>query len=351
MKSALSNVAITIAVLIVAVSLTSCGGSSKTWPVNDLKNFVYLVDTSTLNDAVSGPHSARVRQMAGYKRHSAKPQARKEASIATGTIDVYLWDVTAGTATKLNSTSADYDSVVLSYDYKTVYFTAWDSNGYAQIYSATVANFNSPTQLTSSSTEDHHDITISKDGTLIATCVVNNTINLTELATMPSSGGAETLIAPTGMEDSWLPRFTPDKSTIIFEADTNALQAGIYSIQIGSTTPTRLTNASGTYWDWDPSVSPDGTQISFVREHGAEEDLDDIYVVPITGETTAAPATAVTTDGYVYEQVHLGDYIAFTDYKNTINGSGNSQLFLTSISGTDMVQLTTADENVGFDLW
>ena len=158
--------------------------------------------------------------------------------------------MTAGTATKLNSASADYDSVVLSYDYKTVYFTAWDSNGYAQIYSATVANFNSPTQLTSSTTEDHHDITISKDGTLIATCVVNS-LNFDRAGHLPSSGGAETLIAPTGMEDSWLPRFTPDKSTIIFEAETNALQAGIYSIQIGSTTPTRLTNASGTYWDWD----------------------------------------------------------------------------------------------------
>ena len=90
MKSSLSNVAITIAVLIVAVSHKLRGLEQDMAGQRSEKLRFTWWTPAPINDAVSGPHSARARQMAGYKRHSAKPQARKEASIATGTIDVYL---------------------------------------------------------------------------------------------------------------------------------------------------------------------------------------------------------------------------------------------------------------------
>jgi hypothetical protein len=73
-----------------------------------------------------------------------------------------------------------------------------------------------------------------------------------------------------------------------------------------------------------------------------------VYVVAVTGETTSAPATAVTTDGDVWEARHLGNYVAYTDDVKTYNGSGNYQLFLTSTAGTGTTQLTTVDETVAF---
>ena len=350
MKLTLKNIAVTIAVLIVVVSLAGCGGSSKTWPDSNHNFFAYLVDTSSIPTAGVAPaarsaHAAHARQMAKRAHRAAAPRANAGVDIETGSIDVYVWDVAAATSVKLNTTSAAYESVVLSADYKTVYFTAYDSNGYGQIFSASVTNFNSPTQLTTGTTEDHDEISISQDGTLIATTVYSDAP--AALSIMASTGGTETIVAPAGLVDAWLPNVAADDSTIVFEGVTSAGFAGIYSVKKDGTGLTRLTNAGLTTWDWDPTLSPDGKQIAFAREV-EDSNTSNVYVVAVTGETTSAPATAVTTDGDVWEARHLGNYVAYTDDVKTYNGSGNYQLFLTSTAGTGTTQLTTVDETVAF---
>ncbi len=352
------NLVVTAVVLLVALSLASCGGSSKTWPTSNLTKFVYLADTSSESSGVMGTHSsARARQLAAraaFKahKHTARPQAVRGYDIGTGTEDVYLYDLASDTTTKLNTTSADYDSVALSVDYKTVYFTAYDSNGYTQLFSASVADFNSPTQLTTGTTGEYHDASISHDGKTISAIYFNDSEDSTEsfesIVSLPSTGGTPTLMTITGLADLWTPRLTPDNSTYILEGDTSDANAAIFSVKVDGTGLTQLTNASGDYWDWFPTVSPDGTTIAFIREN---EDSDDVYVVPITGETTTAPATAITTDHDAEEAVILGGYIAYTDYVNTSDGSGNGQLFLVLATGGQSVQLTTADEQIYFDWW
>ena len=350
MKLSLKNLAVTIAVLIVVVSLAGCGGSSKTWPDSNHNFFAYLADSNSIPTAGVAPaarsaHAAHARQMAKHAHRAAAPRANAGVDIGTGSIDVYIWDVSAATSVKLNTTSAAYESVVLSADYKTVYFTAYDTAGYGQIFSAPVTNFNSPTQLTTGTTEDHDEISISQDGTLIATTVYSDAP--TALGIMASTGGTETIVAPAGLEDAWLPNVAADDSTIVFEGVTSAGYAGIYSVKKDGTGLTRLTNTGLTSWDWDPTLSPDGKQIAFVREV-EDSNIANVYVVAITGETTSVPATAVTTDGDVYQARHLGNYVAYTDDVKTIDGSGNYQLFLVTTSGTGTTQLTTVDETVAF---
>jgi Tol biopolymer transport system component len=354
-RFSMKNFVVTAAVILVALSLASCGGSSKTWPTSNLTKFVYLADTSSEATSVRGTHSsARARQMRARgvaAHHAAKPRAVQGYDIATGTEDVYLYDLVSNTTTKLNTTSADYDSVALSADYKTVYFTAYDSNEYAQLFSASVANFNSPTQLTTGTAGDYHDASISHDGKTISAIYFNESAaavtSLESIASLPSSGGTPTLMAISGLDELWTPRLTPDNSTYILEGEASDNGAAIFSVKVDGTGLTQLTNANGDWWDWFPTVSPDGKTISFIREGDGE----DVYVVPITGETTAAPATAITTDHDADEAVILGGYIAYVDYVKTADGSGNGQLFLVLATGGNAVQLTTADEQVYFDWW
>ena len=322
MKLSLKNLVVTIAVLVVVVSLAGCGGSSKTWPDSNHNFFAYLADNASIPTpgvapAARSAHAARARQMAKHAHRAAAPRATANADIEEGSIDVYVWDVSAATSVKLNSTSAAYESIVLSADYKTVYFTAYDSNGYGQIFSAPVTDFNNPTQLTTGTTEDHDEISISEDGTLIATTVYSDGTGRTCHPAEHRRNGDH--CGPAGLDEAWLPNVAADDSTIIFEGVTSAGYAGIYSVKSDGTGLTRLTNAGLTSWDWDPTLSPDGKQIAFVREP-EDGDTSNVYVVAITGETTSVPATAVTTDGDVYQARHLGNYVAYTDDVNTYNG-------------------------------
>ena len=355
MKFSIKNLAVTVVALIVVVSLAGCGGSSKTWPSGDRLFFAYLADNSTIPTptATPAPHSAlsaRARQMTKHAHHAAGPRANAGVDIQTGTVDVYVWDVAAATSVKLNTTSAAYESIVLSADYKTVYFTAYDSTGYGQVFLASVTNFNSPTQLTTGTTESHNTITVSKDGSLIVTGVSTETTE--EISLLPSAGGTETLLLPSGLEYAWYPNIAPDNSTIVFEGVVSGGYAGIYSVKKDGSGLTRLTNAAGANtsspnWDWIPSLSPDGTQVSYTRETesgGAEN----INVIGIGGETDSVLSTALTTDGYSLQSFHLGDYVAYTSYRDTRTGSGNYQLFQVTPTGTGTTQLTTVDEAIWF---
>ncbi len=355
MKFSLKNLAVTFAVLAVVASLAGCGGSSKTWPSGDRLFFAYLADSSSIPTAATTPAahpalSAHARQMTQHAHHAAGPRANSSVDIQTGSLDVYVWDVDAATSVKLNTTSAAYQSIFLSADYKTVYFTAYDSNGYSQVFSAPVTNFNSPTQLTTGTSEDHDTITVSKDGSLIVTGVTTETGE--EIALMPSSGGTETLLLPSGLEYAWYPNIASDNSTIVFEGLVTDGYAGIYSVQKDGSGLTRLTNngstgTEGAYWDWIPSLSPDGTQFSFTRET-EDGGGENIYVVSIAGETNTIQSLALTTDGDSLQSFHLGDYVAYTSDRNTINGSHNYQLFQVTPAGTGTTQLTTADEAIWF---
>lgn len=57
------------------------------------------------------------------------------------------------------------------------------------------------------------------------------------------------------------PTFTPDGNNIVFELDNINAPIGIWEVAVGGGTATQLTNGN----DYQPTVSPDGTQIAFMR--------------------------------------------------------------------------------------
>ena len=346
MKSPLRLFAFFAADIAIALLLSGCGSDSNT------NKFAYLQDNSTSvttslhHLAKQGSREAQTR-LTGRNRVARSRVKSAAVDIATGTVDAYMMDAATGTATKLNSASAAYDSIALSHNGKKVVFTAYDSNDSCQVYVADVANSDSPTQLTRSTNVDHHSISISPDGTLIATTIDGATLSIIKI-----EDDTETILTPSDLVHAWVPSLSPDNSTIVFEGYTDAIPyaAGIYSMKVDGTALTRLTNAAGTYWDWDSSLSPDGKEISFIREN-MDSGAADVYVVKIAGESGSSTATALTTDGYSLEAIHLASYVIFSSYRDTETGSGNEQLFRIKPDATGVKKLTTDDVETNFDLW
>ena len=86
MKLTLKNIAVTIAVLIVVVSLAGCGGSSKTWPDSNHNFFAYLVDTSSIPTAGVAP-AARSAHAAHARQACQTPLNQPDAGRATDAFD------------------------------------------------------------------------------------------------------------------------------------------------------------------------------------------------------------------------------------------------------------------------
>lgn len=173
-------------------------------------------------------------------------------------------------------------------------------------------NVHSITQITFDAV-DHYDATFSADGRTITYYAYDSTAELYQLFTVTAASPYTQTEVPTAAYDAYSPVFTPDGKNLVFECDSvdtgtevicttglpGTANAGTVTLlsQPSSNSVTEIYE-----YDFYPSVSPDGKQISFTREtdnNVAETSTEDIFVMPIAGEPTPDSATGLTTGNLV----------------------------------------------------
>ena len=95
--------------------------------------------------------------------------------------------------------------------------------------------------------------------------------------------------------------------------------------------------------DTSPSVSPDGSKIAFVRglfDATSDTWAYNIYEVGIGGESATNPATQLTTDGYDWGSMFVGDSIYFLSPKDTLTTTDTDDIYRMSQDGSNVVQVT-----------
>lgn len=338
--------------LLIALAISGCGGgsgasSSVPTPIPTTATFAYLQDTTT-GSYPGVPAYSQASAMRKASTHVAMPRISALVNIVAGTQDAYLVNAATASRTKLNSVSGDYRDIDLSLDGTKVVFTAWDSAGYSQIFVADVSNFNNPSQLTSNDTLDHFNARFSLDGATVLSTIDQN--QALSLSMIPTAGGTETVIRPSGLLKCWSPSLTLDHTTLVFEGqESSNVNAAIYSINVDGSSLTRLTNPSGSYWDWRVSLSPDGTKMLFTRYLGSGG-ANNIYVVGIGGESATVGATQLTTDGYSWDSIYLAGYVVFVSSKDNQGLTGNNNIYGMNVDGSNVVRLTNTALEDAFDL-
>jgi dipeptidyl aminopeptidase/acylaminoacyl peptidase len=137
--------------------------------------------------------------------------------------------------------------------------------------------------------------------------------------------------------DEFAPAFSPDGSHIAFVVQRagSSADADLYVMNVDGKGPTRLTS-TGT--NWDPTWSPDGTQIAFRKSVAGDEE---IYVVGADGsgerDVSRSPQTWELAPSWSPD----GTRIAFTSVRGNDQGP---QVYVMNADGTGVKQLTdTAD--------
>ena len=298
MKLAIRSMTLIASALLFSFALASCGDNGRVIQGATTTSFAYLEYVPSANPGVTVAHNSAAM---AHGRRSAHAQ-RSSVSIGGGDWNLYVMDTVTGTPVKLSPAPQSFESVLLSADGTKLVVTADDATSLnVQVYVAD-SKLQTITQLTSDASP-HVDASISADGTKVAYDDGNGTIY-----TIPATGGTATAVPTPSLEEAWSPVFTPDGKKIIFTGYNTSGTDLIYSMNLDGTGLTQL--SKGTVWDGMPSVSADGTKITFERDSAAGEGQD-IAVMGIAGETTAAPATILTTTGNNENPIFVGNKIAF----------------------------------------
>lgn len=346
--------------VVMGLVLAGCGTNSAVYTADHGRSFVYIFDNNSVNlGAVPGHHKhmtgAQLKATRASRVHKHATKATGTGSgvdIASGSMDLYLYDMTTNKSTKLNGAygSLAFETVQVA-DYGTkLLFSADDSNGYVQIYLAD-AKLLTITQLTSGSS-DHYDAQISSDGTLVTYDDDDG-----GLYYVSATGGKPTQITLSTVKIdllyAWAPSFTPDNKSIVFvgDPDTEYYEENIYIARIDGTDVNQLTNPydyTGQF-DYYPVVSSDGSTVAFERDI---DDYEYIYTVPITGENDTISAIQLTNDGTAWYPVYFGNKLLYLDWNPNIGGSYNDNIFSMDTDGSNIQQLTsTPYENTFNDLY
>jgi len=321
--------------LLFSFALASCGDNGRVIQGATTTSFAYLEYVPSANPGVTVAHNSAAM---AHGRRSAHAQ-RSSVSIGGGDWNLYVMDTVTGTPVKLSPAPQSFESVLLSADGTKLVVTADDATSLnVQVYVAD-SKLQTITQLTSDASP-HVDASISADGTKVAYDDGNGTIY-----TIPATGGTATAISTPSVEDPWGPVFTPDGKKIVFTGwSSSADTSFIYSMNLDGTGLTQL--SKGTIWDGYPSVSADGTKITFERDSAAGEGQD-IAVMGIAGESAATPVTMLTTNGYNWNPIFAGNKIVFISWQN----QETNQIYDMNVDGTNVVQLTNTTLNEIFNPW
>lgn len=335
-----------ISFFLVAAVLSGCSGSSLPRTTSQLA-FIRDTGLPALGAAARATHMSPIERRAQMqirarqvRRARTAATAASAADIAPGSRSVYVRYVDRAGETLLGQ-SGDFDFVQLSPDGTKGVFSAYDSNGYIQVYTVDMSNPTTPTQITSDA-EDHYEPQMSRDNSKIVYVKWNSTASMDEMYTISSSGGAETLVSTPNV-DTWSPTFNPDGTKIVFAGWGASDNAGrIYIVKTDGTGLEALTLDRTTGWDYYPSVSPDGTTIAFERYISGTG--FDVYTVAITGEAMpgATAATRLTTDGESGDPLYVSNKIVFVSWRTTpTDADGDYDIWSMNYDGTSQAALTT----------
>ncbi len=118
---------------------------------------------------------------------------------------------------------------------------------------------------------------------------------------VPAAGGTPVPIAGTvGAQDGSI---SPDGKLAVFSiapGGSDTLDAGIYTVPVGGGTPTSIVATPDNATDSLPVLSPDQTQVAFVRDgvDGNGDEVVALEVQPVAGGTVRQLATDVTSSLY-----------------------------------------------------
>ncbi len=133
----------------------------------------------------------------------------------------------------------------------------------------------------------------------------------------------------TGFEVTYLPRWSPDGTQILFSVPG---VWHLYSIEPNGENLTQITDFRSNNGDW----SPDGSQIVFQSDHDNEpEDTPDIYIIDIDGENLVEILDDPEVVDFGPRWSGAGDKILFISAR-----TGNYEVYLMNTDGSDQVQVT-----------
>jgi len=181
-------------------------------------------------------------------------------------------------------------------------------------------------------------LSIAPDGSNV---LVLDNADQDQLALVPVGGGDPVLIDGTIGADSG--SFSPDGKSILFSIGQNTsdtLSPGLYSVSVSGGTPKQLLASPDGATDSGPQLSPNGTQLAFVRDAIAGDGTETVTleVAPAAGgaATELADTLAPTVDG--------GQHLSFSPDGKTIAYAGDYSdqgIFTVAVSGGASAQLTS----------
>jgi Tol biopolymer transport system component len=364
-RAAMAMVA--LVALVVVASLTGCSSSGSRG------RYLSYVQGET-NDAVvrvAHPQAHAAVNHPAVTAGRAFPASTVVISGITpvaGDQDLYIYD-TATQTTKDELPGYYFESTQISHDdtkiVDSVYtpIAAGSSTAYYQLWLGD-KDGKTITQITTDATE-HYDATFSADGSMIAYWAYDATADLTQLFTISTTAPYTITEIKTPTLDAYYPVFTPDGLSLVFEGNPLNDTDAIYSLKIatGASSVTQLSlpvqNSTVDEYDYYPSVSPDGTQVSFTRNTytiASDTNTYDIYVMPIAGET-ASPAKGLTTGlvtaGMSEQPLYLdnsNENIVYLSWEPNSGTTGNPNIFemnrdgsITGLAKTQLTSTTMAD--------
>jgi TolB protein len=251
-------------------------------------------------------------------------------SQATGVYQLMLFDLETGQAQRLYSTGTSQYAPEWSPDGSLLAFsTSWEGDDAIMVLNLASGQVTPITTMPGT----EWAASWSPDGTMLAYHGFgsgNSDIYIYDLATATATPITDNDVA------DYTPAWSPDGREIVYFSntydDTMDGDLFIYNVETGQTRQLN-TEPNGRY-GLNPAWSPDGEQIAFPYEDGTT-DLHAIAVLPPEGGT---PTVLFDQPGQDSNPAWSpdGGQIAFVG-----NPSGNSDIFIVNVDGSDLRQITT----------
>ncbi len=332
MKKILLLFVVLVSVLLLAASLSGCGGSS--WYPTPTSQFAFLRQPSTHTSMAS----ARLADQKGSHQLGALADLSNPAiaDVAAGSVSIVLMNNDGSGEKVVANRAGNFLNVQLSNDGLKTVFTAADANGRVQIYIADTANPNNATQLTNDA-ENHLQAQLSFDKSKVV--FMKNG----QLFVISSSGGQEMHIATPAGVSVFAPTFTPDGRIIYEDDDCDSLK--IVNADADGTGLATLTNSNCADFDQQASVSADGKTLVFMRNW-------DVYKADLSlSDNTVSNITRLTTTGgggmeRNYDPLLVKDKVVYISRVDA-DQDGDTDVWSVDLNGSNNKQLTETDNYAG----